>query len=82
MQLDSSLKSLLYLTETIGWLMFIYLGGAGAYELLGGRRVRAAILQWLRFAKIAGVDRAWRRQIQGNLRLSMFGEGSKEKSTA
>ena len=44
MQLDSSLKSLLYLTETIGWLMFIYLGGAGAYELIGGRRVRATAL--------------------------------------
>ena len=38
------LKSLLYLAETIGWRMFIYLGGAGAYELIGGRRVRASAL--------------------------------------
>ena len=80
--MGSPLKSLLYLTETIGWLMFIYFGGAGAYELLGGRRVRAAILQWLRFAKIAEVDPAWQRQIQGDLRLSMFAERSTKKSTA
>ena len=38
------LKSLLYLTESIGWLMFIYLGGAGAFELVGGHRVRASAL--------------------------------------
>ena len=35
---------LLSLTENIGWLMFIYLGGAGVYELVGGRRVRASAL--------------------------------------
>lgn len=35
---------LLSVTETIGWLMFIYLGGAGVYEMLGGRRVRASAL--------------------------------------
>lgn len=32
------------LASTVGWLIFIYLGGAGVYELLGGRRYRAALL--------------------------------------
>ena len=27
-----------------GWIIFLYLGGAGAYELMGGRRYRASIL--------------------------------------
>jgi hypothetical protein len=27
-----------------GWLMFLYLGGAGAYELLHGRKYRASLL--------------------------------------
>jgi hypothetical protein len=35
---------LLSLTEIVGWLMFIYLGGAGVYEMLGGRKVRASAL--------------------------------------
>jgi hypothetical protein len=35
---------LLSLTETVGWMMFIYLGGAGVYEMLGGRKVRASAL--------------------------------------
>jgi len=38
------LQLLLSLTENIGWLMFIYLGGTGVYELVGGRRVRASAL--------------------------------------
>ncbi|MEQ1516881.1 MAG: hypothetical protein ABL931_10380 [Usitatibacteraceae bacterium] len=29
---------------TIGWLIFLYLGGAGVYELVGGRRYRASLL--------------------------------------
>ena len=33
---------LLTITESAGWLVFIYLGAAGVYELLGGRRVRAS----------------------------------------
>ena len=32
---------LLTLTESTGWLVFIYLGAAGVYEMLGGRKVRA-----------------------------------------
>jgi len=32
---------LLTITESIGWLAFIYTGAAGVYELLGGRKVRA-----------------------------------------
>ena len=28
----------------VGWMIFLYLGGAGAYELLGGRRYRATLL--------------------------------------
>ena len=32
---------LLTITESIGWLVFIYMGGAGVYEMLGGRKVRA-----------------------------------------
>lgn len=35
---------LLTITESIGWLVFIYLGAAGVYELIGGRRVRASAL--------------------------------------
>ena len=27
-----------------GWLIFLFLGGAGAYELLGGRKYRASLL--------------------------------------
>jgi Mn2+/Fe2+ NRAMP family transporter len=32
------------LAYTAGWLVFLYLGGAGAYELFGGRRYRASLL--------------------------------------
>jgi hypothetical protein len=32
------------LAYTAGWLVFLYLGGAGAYELVGGRRYRASLL--------------------------------------
>jgi hypothetical protein len=32
------------LAEVTGWMAFLYLGGAAAYELLGGRRVRASAL--------------------------------------
>lgn len=32
------------LLESLGWIMFLYLGFAGAYELVGGRRVRATAL--------------------------------------
>ena len=32
---------LLTITEFVGWLVFIYIGAAGVYELLGGRKVRA-----------------------------------------
>jgi hypothetical protein len=35
---------LVEIAYTAGWLMFLYLGGAGAYELLGGRRYRASLL--------------------------------------
>ena len=35
---------LLTVTESVGWLVFIYLGAAGVYELIGGRRVRASAL--------------------------------------
>ena len=35
---------LLTITESAGWLVFIYLGAAGVYELMGGRRVRASAL--------------------------------------
>jgi hypothetical protein len=35
---------LLSLCEIVGWITFLYLGGAGAYELLGNRRVRASAL--------------------------------------
>ena len=29
---------------TVGWLVFLYLGGAGVYELIGARRYRASLL--------------------------------------
>lgn len=29
---------------TVGWLIFLYLGGAGVYELVGGRKFRASLL--------------------------------------
>ena len=29
---------------TVGWLVFLYLGGAGVYELVGGRKFRASLL--------------------------------------
>lgn len=32
------------LAYTAGWLIFLYLGGAGDYELLGARRYRASLL--------------------------------------
>ena len=35
------MPTLLTITESIGWLVFIYMGGAGVYEMLGGRKVRA-----------------------------------------
>jgi hypothetical protein len=35
---------LIDLAYTTGWLVFLYLGGAGAYELFGGRRYRASLL--------------------------------------
>lgn len=35
---------LLGLCEVVGWITFLYLGGAGAYELLGNRRIRASVL--------------------------------------
>ena len=35
------MQSLLAFTESIGWLVFIYMGAAGVYEMLGGRKVRA-----------------------------------------
>ena len=46
------MQSLLNIAETVGWLVFIYLGGAGVYELLGGRRVRATALLAAAFAWI------------------------------
>lgn len=38
------MQLLLRVVDIVGWLAFIYLGGAGVYELLGGRRVRASAL--------------------------------------
>ncbi len=38
------MQSLLSLTDLIGWLVSICIGGAGVYELMGGRRVRASAL--------------------------------------
>ncbi|HEX4858293.1 MAG TPA: hypothetical protein VFV17_04685 [Usitatibacteraceae bacterium] len=38
------MRYILAAAETIGWLSFLYLGGAGAFELIGGRRVRASVL--------------------------------------
>lgn len=35
---------LLSLCEIVGWVTFLFLGGAGVYELLGNRRVRATAL--------------------------------------
>ena len=35
------MQPLLTITESIGWLVFIYMGAAGVYEMLGGRKVRA-----------------------------------------
>ena len=35
------MQSLLTITESIGWLVFIYMGAAGVYEMLGDRKVRA-----------------------------------------
>ncbi len=32
------------ISYTVGWLVFLYLGGAGVYELVGGRKFRAALL--------------------------------------
>lgn len=29
---------------SVGWIIFLYLGGAGVYELIGGRRYRASLL--------------------------------------
>ena len=40
----SAVPLLLTVTESVGWLVFIYLGAAGVYELIGGRRVRASAL--------------------------------------
>ena len=40
----STVPLLLTVTESVGWLVFIYLGAAGVYELIGGRRVRASAL--------------------------------------
>ncbi len=35
---------LLSTCEIAGWLMFLYLGGASVFEMLGNRRVRATAL--------------------------------------
>ena len=35
---------LVEIAYTVGWLIFLYLGGAGVYELIGGRRYRASLL--------------------------------------
>ena len=37
---------------TVGWLVFLYLGGAGVYELVGGRKFRASLLLAAAFAWI------------------------------
>ena len=37
-------RVLLELCYSVGLLMFLYLGGAGAYELLGRRKWRASLL--------------------------------------
>jgi hypothetical protein len=47
------LSILLDLAYSAGWLVFLYLGGAGAYELLGGRRYRASLLLVAAFLLIA-----------------------------
>ncbi|MBL0121524.1 MAG: hypothetical protein IPP88_01935 [Betaproteobacteria bacterium] len=36
--------TLVEISYSVGWLIFLYLGGAGAYELLGGRKFRASLL--------------------------------------
>ncbi len=36
--------TLVEISYSVGWLVFLYLGGAGAYELLGGRKFRASLL--------------------------------------
>ena len=41
---SSTVSLLLTVTESVGWLVFIYLGAAGVYELIGGHRVRASAL--------------------------------------
>ena len=38
------MRILLKRCDRIGLPVFIYLGGAGAYELLGGRKWRASLL--------------------------------------
>ena len=42
--MEEFLRAMSELAYLLGWLIFLYLGGAGAYELLGGRRYRAALL--------------------------------------
>jgi hypothetical protein len=37
-------ETLVEIAYSVGWLVFLYLGGAGAYELLGGRKYRASLL--------------------------------------
>ena len=41
---EPTVPLLLTVTESVGWLVFIYLGAAGVYELIGGRLVRASAL--------------------------------------
>ena len=38
------MDALVEVAYSAGWLIFLFLGGAGAYELLGGRKYRASLL--------------------------------------
>ena len=38
------MDALVEVAYSAGWLIFLFLGGAGAYELLGGRKFRASLL--------------------------------------
>jgi hypothetical protein len=40
----TSVGAIVEIAYTVGWLVFLYLGGAGVYELVGGRKFRASLL--------------------------------------
>ena len=63
--------TLVEIAYTVGWLIFLYLGGAGVYELIGGRKFRASLLLAAAFFWIVLTFVFFQYAATGNYRVAL-----------